>query len=117
MDEVLARVIDGGIIVYIDDIPVYSGNEEEHVNLVSEVLERLQKYNLAAELDKCTFYVQEVDFWVTYWTNKALTWKQRIVKEIREWPISGDVNEVQSFGGSAIFTAASSDTSQDRSMI
>ena len=62
MDHVLAGLIDKGVIVYIDDILIYSDNLEDHIKLVREVLGRLKEHKLAAELEKCSFHVQEVEF-------------------------------------------------------
>ena len=62
MDMVLGGHIDRGVVVYIDDILIYSDNEEEHIATVQEVLGRVLKGRLAADTDKCYFHVPKVAF-------------------------------------------------------
>jgi hypothetical protein len=62
INEVLGDLVDTICIVYLDDILIYSENEEEHAQHVHRVLERLQQNNLYAKLEKCEFDVHEVNF-------------------------------------------------------
>jgi hypothetical protein len=52
MNKILGDRIDHGIEVYINDILIYSDNEEEQVRLTREVLQLLQEHNLAIESNK-----------------------------------------------------------------
>ena len=97
MDHVLAGLIDKGVIVYIDDILIYSDNLEDHIKMVREVLARLQKHKLAAELEKCSFHVQEVEFLGHILNGKGMWMEEAKIKKIVEWPIPRSVKEVQSF--------------------
>jgi hypothetical protein len=99
MDHVLAGLIDKGVIVYIDDILIYSDNLEDHIKMVREVLARLQKHKLAAELEKCSFHVQEVEFLGHILNGKGMRMEEAKIKEIVEWPTPRSVKEVQSFLG------------------
>ena len=49
------------MIVYLDDILIFS-QEEEHVEHVKAVLERLRQHNLYAKLSKCSFHQKKVHF-------------------------------------------------------
>jgi hypothetical protein len=49
-------------VVYLDDILIYSKNNEEHTRHLRLVLERLRKYGLYANRKKCHFYIDSVDF-------------------------------------------------------
>ena len=62
MHKVLKGLIDKGVIVYIDDILIYSDNEREHLALVRQVLSRLKEHGLAVDIEKCSFSVPIVEF-------------------------------------------------------
>jgi mevalonate kinase len=50
------------VVIYLNDILIYSQNEEEHTNHVRFVLKRLRKYKLFAKLSKCDFDLKEIDY-------------------------------------------------------
>ena len=62
MNEILRDMIDLGIIIYQDDILIYSENEEHHVAWVKRVLERLQLHQLVIVPDKCEWHRSQVNF-------------------------------------------------------
>jgi hypothetical protein len=62
LNNILAEKIDRGVVVYIDDILIYSKTEEEHVELVRWILQKLMDNNLCVNIDKCLFHVPEVEF-------------------------------------------------------
>ena len=62
MNEVLREFLDQGVVVYIDDVLIYSENLEQHIQLVKKVLKRLADYNLAVAARKSFFHVPEVEF-------------------------------------------------------
>ena len=60
--QALSGLLDDFVVVYLDDILIFSKNEEEHIKHVQEVLERLRKHNLYAKLSKCQFHKKQVKF-------------------------------------------------------
>ena len=62
MNEILRDMIYLGVIIYLDDILIYSENEQEHVALVKRVLERLLEHQLAIAPDKCEWHRSRVNF-------------------------------------------------------
>jgi len=62
MNEILREFLDQGVVVYIDDILIYSQTLEEHIILVRKVLQRLWEYRMAISLLKSVFHVKKVDF-------------------------------------------------------
>jgi len=62
MNEIFVDLTDRGILVYLDDILIYSETEEEHRKLLTEVFERLKKHQLYPKLKKCEFFRSEIDF-------------------------------------------------------
>jgi hypothetical protein len=58
----LREFLDVFVVVYLNDILIYSKNEKKHTNHVRLVLKRLKKYKLFAKLSKCDFDLKEVDY-------------------------------------------------------
>ena len=62
MNDIFHDMSDVFVIVYLDDILVFSETEEEHCVHVRRVLERLHEHNLHAKLDKCTFHTDTIKY-------------------------------------------------------
>ena len=62
MNHMLREFLDHGVVVYLDDILMYSKNEKEHEMLVKTVLEKLEKHDLAVSLKKAVFYTKTGEF-------------------------------------------------------
>ncbi|XP_015282283.1 PREDICTED: RNA-directed DNA polymerase homolog, partial [Gekko japonicus] len=62
INEVLHKHLFNGVLVYLDDILLYSPNLPSHVKLVREVLNTLHKHKLFAKLSKCEFHKTHIDF-------------------------------------------------------
>jgi hypothetical protein len=62
MNDIFREWLDDFVVVYIDDILIYSGSLEEHAKHLRKVFQRLKKNKLYAKLEKCEFGVTEVDF-------------------------------------------------------
>ena len=62
MNKILSEFFDHGVVVYLDNILIYSTGEEEHLDLVKKVLDRLVKYQLAVSFPKSVFHVKSVEF-------------------------------------------------------
>ena|SRR5947207_9188326 len=82
MNDILQEFLDQGIIVYLDDIFIYSHNEEKHEALVEKVLQCLMDNDLAVEIDKCTFHTQEVDFLSYFLSPEGITIADETIRTI-----------------------------------
>ena len=60
MDNILHDLLDDGVIVYINDIPIYSDDEKTHVKLLQEVLSRLDKAVFGVNLKKSSLHIKKV---------------------------------------------------------
>jgi hypothetical protein len=60
MNSVFMPELDRFVVVFIDDILIYSKNEEEHANHLQIVLTRLREHQLYAKFSKCTFWLEEI---------------------------------------------------------
>ncbi|MBW0575574.1 hypothetical protein O181_115289, partial [Austropuccinia psidii MF-1] len=79
-------LLDIYIVVYLDDIMVFSKSEEEHVTHVSTVISRLRANNLFAQAYKCLFHVFSVEYWGYVVSSEGLKMNQAKVQQIFNWP-------------------------------
>ena len=103
MNEILGNLVNTYMVVYLDDIPIYSQNETEHVGHVKEVLRRLRDNNLYVKGSKCVFHADEVRFLGFNVNAKGLTMDTDKVQRILDWPAPSSVKTLQSFLGFANF--------------
>ena len=103
INRALAGLVDESCVVYLDDILVYSDTREEHVRHVREVLTRLEKFALYANLKKCYFFRQEVEFLGFIVGVAGVTMDPSRVSAVRDWPRPRTYQEVQVFLGFANF--------------
>jgi len=77
MNDVFREFLDDFVVCYLDDILVFSKNEEEHINHVRLVLEKLRTTGLYAKLEKCVFHQPQVEFLGYIISGEGLSWTQR----------------------------------------
>jgi Reverse transcriptase (RNA-dependent DNA polymerase)/RNase H-like domain found in reverse transcriptase len=103
MNDVFGDMLDVCIVVYIDDILIYSDNPSQHREHVREVLQRLRLYSLYAKADKCEWHRDSVEFLGYMLSADGLTMSKEKVQTIRDWPEPRKVKDIQSFLGFANF--------------
>ncbi len=62
MNDIFWEWFDDFVVVYIDDILIYNGSLEEHVEHLGKVFQRLRENKLYVKLEKCEFRVMKMDF-------------------------------------------------------
>jgi hypothetical protein len=99
MNSVFMDYLDKFVVVFIDDILIYSQSEEEHVDHLKMVLLRLREHQLYAKLSKCEFWINEVMF-LGHITNKdGLAVDPKKVADIQNWKAPTDAQGIKSFIG------------------
>ena len=99
MDNILHDLLDGGVIVYIDDILIYTEDESTHVKLVQEVLSRLDKAGLGVNLKKSSFHIWKVEFLSYIISEQGMEMSSAKVEEVESWAIPRKVEDIQEFLG------------------
>ena len=99
INDVLKEFLDISVIVYIDDILIFSEDEESHIRHVTSVLLTLRKHHLFCKLSKCEFHVFEVEFLGVNLTPSGLIMTDRKVKAVGDWPTPKSMRDVQCFLG------------------
>ena len=84
------------IIVFVDDILVYSNNEEDHVKHLFITLQVLRENQLFAKLSKCDFWLKEVNFLGHIISKAGVAVDPSKVKVVTEWPQPKSVTDIGS---------------------
>uniref|UniRef100_A0A2N9IM79 RNA-directed DNA polymerase n=1 Tax=Fagus sylvatica TaxID=28930 RepID=A0A2N9IM79_FAGSY len=103
MNHVLRTFIGRFVVVYFDDILIYSKNLDDHVVHVKSVLDVLRKERLFANLKKCTFYTDKLVFLGFVVSAQGIQVDEEKVRAIQDWPSPTSVGNVRSFHGLASF--------------
>jgi hypothetical protein len=103
MNDIFRKWLDDFVVVYIDDILIYSGSLEEHAEHLREVFQRLKENKLYAKLEKCEFGVTEVNFLGHKITQEGLKMDDHKVKAILDWESPKSVPTLRSFLGLASY--------------
>ncbi|GJS92192.1 putative nucleotidyltransferase, ribonuclease H [Tanacetum coccineum] len=101
MNRIFHEYLDKFVIVFIDDILVYSKSEEEHERHLRIVLEILRQKKLYAKFSKCEFWLQQVAFLGHIVSADGIIMDPSKVEAITKWPRPTTVTEVRSFLGLA----------------
>ena len=89
------------MVVFIDDILVYSRSRSEHAEHLRTVLEVLRRNQLFAKLSKCEFWLDRVAFLGHVLSEGGVSVDPEKVSKVQGWPVPRSVSEVRSFMGLA----------------
>ncbi|XP_024013377.1 uncharacterized protein LOC112087736 [Eutrema salsugineum] len=103
MNQVLRAYISKFVVVYFDDILVYSKCLSDHVSHLELVFKTLRQEGLYANLKKCTFCTDKLVFLGFVLSSQGLQVDEEKVKAIKEWPTPTNISQVRSFHGLASF--------------
>ena len=100
MHDILNELInEGKVLVYLDDILIFTKDLDEHRRLVKRVLAKLEEHKLFLKPEKCDFEKTEVEYLGVIISEDSVRMDPVKVKGIMEWPEPKTVKEVQSFLG------------------
>jgi hypothetical protein len=101
MNKVFMEYLDKFVMVFIDDILVYSRSEEEHEGHLRLVLQKLRDHKLYAKLSKCEFWLKQVAFIGHVISKGGISVDPSKVQDVLSWKAPTTVNDIQSFLGLA----------------
>ena len=101
MNGIFKGYLDKFIIVFLDDILIYSRMEEEYEEHLKIALQVLRENQLYVELRKCSFYHQQIQYLSHIISKEGITVDPSKIEAIQEWPTLRNVKEVRSFMGLA----------------
>ena len=83
INKILAEKLDIFVIVYLDDILIYTDDDGSHVAAVQWVLKQLRKFSLFANLKKCRFHQEEVRFLDYVLSSKSIRMKDKRIEAVK----------------------------------
>ena len=101
MNRIFHPYLDQFVVVFIDDILVYSKSEEEHVEHLRIVLQVLKEKRLYAKLSKCEFWLREVSFLGHVVSGDGIAVDPSKIDAVLQWEAPTSVTEIRSFLGLA----------------
>jgi hypothetical protein len=99
MNKVFMEELDKFVVVFIDDILIYSKNREDHKRHLRIVLGRLRAHQLYAKLRKCEFWLEKIAFLGHILTAEGIEVDPSKVEAVSKWKQPSNVSEVRSFLG------------------
>jgi hypothetical protein len=101
MNSVFMTELDKFVVVFIDDILIYSKNEKEHAKHLRIVLQRLRDHKLYAKFSKCEFWLKSVKFLGHTISQDGISVDPSKVQEVMDWKPPKSVHQTRSFLGLA----------------
>jgi hypothetical protein len=101
MNKVFMEFLDKFVVVFIDDMLIYSKSEEEHATHLRLILETLREHQLYAKFSKCEFWLKEVGFLGHVLSARGVSVDPNKITSVMEWEAPTTQIEVRGFLGLA----------------
>ena len=101
MNDLLGDYLDQFILIFLDDILVYSANVKEHADHLEKVLQVLRKHRLHAKASKCKIYKHSMEFFGQQICAGGMTSTEANLKAICDWSKPHNIRDICSFLGFA----------------
>ena len=95
MNSVFMLELDMFVVVFIDDILIYSKNKEEHAQHLWVVLTRLREHKLYAKFSKCEFWLDRVKFLEHVLTPEGISVDPSKVQDVLNWKSPKSVHQIR----------------------
>ena len=92
MNGVFQEYLDKFVIVFLDDIIIYSKSEEEHEHHLRMVLQVLREHQLYAKLSKCSFYQRKIHYLGDNILEEGIVMDPKKIRSIEGWKIQKNVS-------------------------
>jgi hypothetical protein len=99
MNSIFMPELDKFVVVFIDDILIYSKNEEDHAKHLHIVLQHLRDHQLYAKFSKCEFWLDSVKFLGHNISSEGIAVDPSKVQEVMEWKPPTSIHQICSFLG------------------
>jgi Reverse transcriptase (RNA-dependent DNA polymerase) len=99
INKVLSPFLRKFVVIYLDDILIYSSTREEHVQHIKAVLDTLRSNKLYAKLKKCEFLSKEVHYLGHIISPEGIRTDPDKVNSVTHWPVPKTIHDIRSFLG------------------
>jgi hypothetical protein len=103
INDILREFLDRFVVVYLDDILIYSETKEDHENHVRVVLKKLREHKLYCKLEKCQFFETSIAYLGFYISPDGISMDPSKVSSVTDWPAPKNAHDIQVFLGFANF--------------
>ena len=103
MQRVMSDFLFEHMLVYLDDLLVYSKTFEEHLTHLRRLFQRIQTTGLKLRLDKCQFLPERVTYLGHTISSEGIACEDEKVQKVIDWPVPKTVKELRSFLGFASY--------------
>ena len=98
-NNVLNKYLDKFVVVFINDILIYSKSKDEHKEHLKIILQVLREHHLYAKFSKCNFFKDKIQNMGHVITKEGMSIDPKKIKAIEKWSVPNDVTDVRSFMG------------------
>jgi hypothetical protein len=99
MNNIFKEYINKFVMVYMDDILIYSPSLELHLNHLNQVLTTLKQNKFYLRIDKCAFGLKEIEYLGHIVNQNGIKPTQKKIKAVMDWPIPTNITELRQFLG------------------
>nr|KYP42436.1 Retrovirus-related Pol polyprotein from transposon 297 family [Cajanus cajan] len=99
MNEIFQGLLRKFVLVFFDDILVYSSSWSAHLHHLEVVLQKLQQHKLFSKLSKCSFGLQQVDYLGHNVSGLGVAMDKSKVKAVLDWPCPKNLKQLRGFLG------------------
>lgn len=103
MNSILRDFLGKFVVVYLDDILIFSNSEEEHKEHLKLVMEALRKAKMILSPKKCELFTRKTTFLGFKVSEKGLEMEEEKVEAVRNWPRCKNIKEILGFLGTVTF--------------
>src|ERR1700761_9384306 len=96
-------VVKGKVVIYLDNILIFTPTLLEHCQLVNKVLKRLEEHDLYLRPSKCNFEKDEIEYLGMIIRHNEVSMDKGKVRAIQDWPSPKNLKDVRAFLGFANF--------------
>ena len=101
MNSIFMEELDVFVIIFIDDILIYSKTPEDHARHIHIVLQKLREHRLYAKFSKCEFWLEKVSFLGHILSKDGIAVDPGKVQDVLDWKQPQNISEIRSFLGLA----------------
>ncbi|XP_053574735.1 sodium- and chloride-dependent neutral and basic amino acid transporter B(0+)-like [Bombina bombina] len=95
INDVFRNLLDTFLVIYLDDILIFSSNITDHIKHFKTVLSRLQAHQLYVKPEKCTFHSSDITFLGYHISSRGIYMEQSKIQTILDWPLLKTRKQVQ----------------------
>jgi len=99
MNDIFAPMLRHGVLVFMDDILIYSDTLETHVNLLAQVFEIIQPHKFLIKLSKCSFGQQKIEYLGHCISAQGVATEPTKIVAVQQWLVPTNLKELRGFLG------------------